>query len=135
MKELAIGAKIENLTKVIEFLNKELGSISCDEKIKAKIDIAVDEIFSNIANYAYNADGGSVTVKFNKLDGKKEIEIIFIDEGEPYNPLKKEDPNVKLSLEDRKVGGLGIFIAKKSMDEVLYEYKDNKNILTLRKKF
>ncbi|MBR1453626.1 MAG: ATP-binding protein [Lachnospiraceae bacterium] len=134
MKELVVDAKIENLTEVIEFLNKELDSVGCDEKTKAKIDIAVDEIFSNVANYAYKPVDGKVAIRFDDIKEKMEVEIVFIDGGKPYNPLEKKDPNVNLTLEERDVGGLGILIVKKSMDEVLYEYKDNKNMLTIRKK-
>ena len=134
MKELIVDAKIENLTSVIDFLNKELDAVHCDKKIKAKIDVAVDEIFSNIANYAYKPVEGQVAVKFDDLKEKMEVEIVFIDSGKPYNPLEKKDPNIALSLDERDIGGLGILIVKKSMDEVAYEYKDNKNMLTIRKK-
>ena len=95
---------------------------------------AVDEIFSNIANYAYKPVDGKATVGFADSNENRQVEIVFEDSGKPYNPLKKEDPDVNLPIEERDIGGLGILIVKKSMDEVLYEYKDKKNILTLRKK-
>ena len=134
MKSITVDARIENLGKVTDFLNKELDAINCDEKTKYKIDIAVDEIFSNIANYAYKPVDGKATVGFDDKGENRQVEIIFEDTGRPYNPLEKEDPNVNLPIEEREIGGLGILIVKKSMDEVLYEYKDKKNILTLRKK-
>ena len=127
MKSITVDATLENLDKVIDFLNKELDAINCDETVKFKIDVAVDEIFSNIANYAYKPVDGKATVGFDEKSENKQVEIVFEDSGKPYNPLKKEYPN-------RDIGGLGILIVKKSMDEVLYEYKDKKNILTLRKK-
>lgn len=134
MKSITVDATLENLDKVIDFLNKELDAMNCDEKVKFKIDVAVDEIFSNIANYAYKPVDGKATVGFDDMGENRQVEIVFEDTGKPYNPLKKEDPNVNLPIEERDIGGLGILIVKKSMDEVLYEYKDKKNILTLRKK-
>ena len=98
-------------------------------------DIAIDEIFGNIASYAYAPGTGKVTVQIRVDDKARAVRITFIDSGVPYNPLAKEDPNVKLSAEERKIGGLGIFLVKKSMDDMIYEYKDGKNRLTLVKKF
>ncbi len=134
VKEITLDATIENIDKVVEFLNAELIRLNCDENVKKKIDIAVDEVFSNIANYAYKPVDGKVTVKFDEKGKDNQVEIIFIDGGKPYNPLEREDPNTNLPVEEREVGGLGIYIVKKSMDQVLYEYKDKKNILTLIKK-
>lgn len=133
-KEVTLDAKIENIDKAVSFLNAELDNLKCDPAIKTKIDVAVDEIFSNIANYAYKPVEGKVTIKFDETDDGKQVEIMFIDSGKPYDPLKKQDPNINLSLDEREAGGLGIYIVKKSMDKVFYEYKDNKNILTLVKK-
>ena len=134
VKEITLDATIDNINKVVSFLDTELTNLKCLDNIKSKIFVAVDEIFSNIANYAYRPVKGKVTVKFNEAPEQNKVEIIFIDSGKPYNPLENEDPDVTASLEDRKIGGLGIYIVKKSMDEVKYEYKDNKNILTLVKK-
>ena len=134
MKELTVDATIENIPKVLSFLEEELDKLQCNLATKTKINVAVDEVFSNIANYAYEFGNGKATVKLDETNGNKEIKITFIDKGKPYNPLEKKDPDTNLPLEQRAIGGLGIYIVKKSMDDVKYEYKDNQNILTLIKK-
>ena len=133
MKELNIEARVENINKVIDFVNTELDNIGCSSKIKSQIDIAIDELFSNIANYAYDPSVGPATVRVEVNKDPLSIVITFIDHGVPYDPLKKADPNVNLSLEDRVEGGLGIFLVKKSMDSIEYEYKDGQNILRIKK--
>ena len=101
-------------------------------KIQMQIDVAVEEIFVNIANYAYSPDTGPATVRLDIRDG---IAVItFIDSGVPYDPLAKPDPDVTLSAEDRPIGGLGIFLVKKSMDSVSYNYESGKNVLRLKKR-
>ena len=135
MKELTVSATIDNMSKVLSFLDKELDELNCSADFKTKINIAVDEVFSNIVNYAYELGNGKVNVKIDTSSDLKGVKIIFIDNGKPYNPLEREDPDINQPLESRSVGGLGILIVKKSMDDVTYEYKDSKNILTLIKKF
>ena len=131
--EITLKATIENVEKATEFVNAELLKLNCPAKATAEIDIAIDELFSNIANYAYNKEIGNVTVKFEAQESPKSVIITFIDSGMPYDPLKREDPNVTLSVTERQIGGLGIFMVKKSMDSVEYEYKDNHNILRIKK--
>lgn len=133
MKELNVDATIENVEKVTSFVNEELERCGCTIKAKMQIDIAIDELFSNIARYAYNPDVGPATVRFEVVDEPLSVVITFIDNGVPYNPLEKADPDVTLSAEDREEGGLGIFIVKKSMDEITYEFKDGQNILKVKK--
>ncbi len=133
MNELSVDATIENLDKIVDFVDTNLDSFDCPIKSKIEIDIALDEIFSNIVHYAYEGKVGKATIRIGQSEDKKEIIIQFIDSGVPYNPLLKEDPNVNLSAEERKVGGLGIYIVKKSMDKVEYEHKNNQNILTIKK--
>lgn len=132
MKELTLPAKVTNIPTVTDFVSSYLEEISCPPKQHVQIDVAIDELFGNIANYAYNGADGDATVK---VESHKEssVEITFIDSGMPYNPLEKEDPDVTLSAEERKIGGLGIFIVKKTMDEMTYKYEDGKNILTIKK--
>lgn len=136
MKEITLPAKIENVEKVTAFVDEYLETLSFPIKLQLQIDIAIDEIFSNIVYYAYS-DGaiGNATIKIEKYDEPERVEISFIDEGMPYNPLAKEDPNVSLAASDREIGGLGIFIVKKSMDEIKYEFLDGKNVLTIVKYF
>lgn len=131
--EITVPAIIENVEKVTAFVNAELEKINCPAKAKAEIDIAIDELFSNIANYAYNPEIGKATVKFEVQKNPMAVIITFMDNGKPYDPLKREDPNVTLSVAERQIGGLGIFMVKKSMDSVEYEYKDNHNILRIKK--
>lgn len=98
-----------------------------------QIDIAIDELFGNIAHYAYNPDIGSATVRVEVKENPLAVIVTFIDHGVQYDPLATEDPDTTLSTEERKIGGLGIYIVKKSMDEITYEYKDGQNILTIKK--
>ena len=133
MKELNISATIENIPAVTEFVDAELEACGCPMKAQMQIDIAIDELFGNIARYAYNPDVGPATVRVEVTDSPLAVEITFIDGGIPYDPLKKEDPDITLSAEQREIGGLGIFMVKKSMDSITYEYKDGKNILAIKK--
>ena len=133
MRELTIEATPENADKAIAFVDGMLEEYGCGMKEQAAIDVAVDELFANIAHYAYNPDTGYATVKVDVIREPLSVEITFIDNGKPYDPLAKEDPDTTLSVENREIGGLGIFIVKKSMDAVDYEYKDGKNILRIKK--
>lgn len=135
MRELTIEATPENVDKVIEFVDGMLEAYGCGAREQMAIDVAVDELFSNIAHYAYNPETGNATVRVDVKNDPLAVEITFIDHGVPYDPLAKADPDTTLSLEERQIGGLGIFIVKKSMDAVNYEYKDGKNILTIKKNF
>ena len=134
MKELTIEATPENIDTVIEFVDEQLEEYGCGMKEQMAIDVAVDELFANIAQYAYSPETGYATVLVDVIKDPLSVEITFIDNGIPYDPLAKSDPDTSLSVEDREIGGMGIFIVKKSMDLVNYEYKDGKNILTIRKK-
>lgn len=133
MKELAIEATVENIGKVTAFVDEQLEAIGCPIKAQMQIDIAIDELFGNIAHYAYNPEIGSATVRVEVEEDPLAVRITFIDDGKPYDPLAREDPDVTLSAEEREIGGLGIYIVKKSMDNVSYEYKDGQNILRILK--
>ena len=133
MKELTLPATIENIESVIDFVNGQLEEIKCPLKAQMQIDIAIDELFGNIAHYAYNPETGPATVRVEVTEDPIAVVITFIDRGVPYDPLKKEDPDITLSAEERAIGGLGIFMVKKTMDEISYEYKDGKNILRIKK--
>ena len=133
IKDLVLEAKKENLDKVMSFIETCLENTSCSAKAMMQINLAVEEIYINVASYAYGAGSGDVTVKVEA--DPHIVSITFIDSGIPYDPLKKPDPDVTLSAEERSIGGLGIFLTKKFMDDVIYEYKDGKNILTLKKQF
>ena len=133
MKEITIAATVENIDVVTDFVNEQLESCDCPIKAQMQIDIAIDELFSNIAHYAYNPETGDATVRVEVVEDPMAVVITFIDKGIPYDPLKKADPNTALSAEEREIGGLGIFMVKKSMDDITYEYKDGQNILKIKK--
>lgn len=133
MKELVIDAKIENLDEVLGFVDAELEMIDCPMKLQMQIDVAVEEMFVNIAHYAYVPDIGKATIKLEMSEDNKMVAITFIDEGVPFDPTAKADPDVTLSAQERQIGGLGIFMVKKSMDSMEYERIDGQNILTITK--
>ncbi|MBR1741054.1 MAG: ATP-binding protein [Lachnospiraceae bacterium] len=134
MKELEIEAKRANLDNVLAFVDGELEKVDCPVKIQMQIEIAVEEIFVNIASYAYEKERGSAVIRVEMEKEPLTAVLTFIDHGIPYDPLAKEDPDVTLSAEERKIGGLGIYMVKKSMDDIHYEHKDGKNILMFRKR-
>ncbi len=137
MKEIVLDAKRENLPQLFEFITKTLREYSDDEKTIRKVKLCVEEAFMNIAAYAYNPEVGPAKVSVTALGEPYplRVQVVFTDNGKPFNPLKAESPDVESGLEDRQVGGLGIFLIKKEMDDITYEYRDGQNILTLEKKF
>ena len=132
MNELTIDATVENIGKVTEFVNAHLEAFGCPRKVQAQIDIAIDELFGNIAYYAYNPEVGTATVRVEVAEDA--VVITFIDGGVPYDPVAKADPDTTLGAEERDIGGLGIYMVKKSMDDVSYEYRNGQNILRIKKK-
>lgn len=133
MKEMNIEATIDNISTVTAWVDEQLEALDCPMKAQMQIDIAIDELFSNIARYAYNPETGPATVRVEVAENPMAVVITFIDKGIPYDPLKQEDPNTHLPAEEREIGGLGIFMVKKTMDDINYEYKDGQNILTIKK--
>lgn len=133
MNELDIEARSENLDAVLQFIDEQLAGTNCSAKNRMQIDLAAEEIFVNIANYAYNPETGPATVRVEVKPDGSAVSITFIDRGVPYDPLAKADPDVTLSAEQRAIGGLGIFLVKKSMDDIRYEYVNGSNILTIEK--
>jgi anti-sigma regulatory factor (Ser/Thr protein kinase) len=131
--ELTVEAKTDNLHEVISFVDGYLEKWGCPVESIAEIELAAEEIFVNIANYAYKDkdSGGTATITIRNLG--KDAEIIFTDSGTPYNPLEHDDPDITLSADERDIGGLGIYIVKQSMNSVSYEYIDDNNVLKIRK--
>ena len=132
LKTLTLEAVEENLYDVIDAIEKEVDLVECASKMKNRVIVCVEEIFVNISKYAYAPQKGKVEIKYGLDESSNQFHIIFMDEGIKYNPLLKEDPDVSLSAEERPIGGLGIFISKKVVDDISYCYKDNMNILTLK---
>lgn len=134
-RELTMDAVIENVTPLTEAVDGMLESMDCPMKVQAQIDIAIDEVFSNIANYAYAPDVGRAVIRIETCREPASITLIFRDWGMRYNPLEKKDPDVTLGLEERQIGGLGIFMVKKSMNRMFYRRRGRQNVLTLIKEF
>ena len=117
MKELTVAATVENIETVTDFVNEQLEALDCPMKAQMQIDIAIDELFGNIAHYAYNPEVGDATVRVEVIEDPLAVVITFIDKGVPYDPLAKEDPDTTLSIEEREIGGLGIFLTKELSDD------------------
>ena len=133
LNELTLEAKVENLDEVLAFVDGQLEQLNCPLKTQMQIDVAVEELYVNIAHYAYTPNVGMATIRVDTLPDPLAVAITFIDRGIPYDPLKKPDPDVTLPAEDRQIGGLGIYMVKKSMDAIDYEYRDGQNILRIVK--
>ena len=134
MKELEVKASVTNLNTVLQFIDTQLEATNCSAKMQMQIDLAVEEIFVNIANYAYSPKTGSALIKVEITQDSPAIRITFIDSGIPYDPLTKDDPDITLPSDKRAIGGLGIFLVKKIMDTIHYQYIHGKNTLTIIKK-
>jgi anti-sigma regulatory factor (Ser/Thr protein kinase) len=134
MKQITVEAKVDNLNKVQEFIDAELEAAGCGFKEQMQIDIAVEEVFVNIASYAYPGTVGDAHVSIAVSGEPPVCRITFADSGLFYDPLAKPDPDISLTAEDRPIGGLGIYMTKKSMDDLEYEYTDGQNRFTLIKK-
>ena len=133
---LNVKAETQMLDTVQDFIHETLEKAGIDADIKAltQLDVAVEEVFVNIANYAYAPNTGDAIIEAKVSDGSV-LTVSFIDSGKAFDPLAAEDPDITLSADERGIGGLGIFLTKKFMDKVEYQRKDDKNILTLTKKF
>lgn len=133
MKELTVDAVVNNIEVVTDFVNEELDKHDCLMKARMQIDVAIDELFGNIAHYAYDNGTGSATVRIEVTEEPLAVILTFIDSGKPFNPLERPEPDTTLSAQERAIGGLGIFLVKKTMDEVVYRYEDGHNILSIKK--
>ncbi len=148
---LKIIAAVENLGQVLLTVDKQLTAEHCPLKTQMQIDVAVEELFVNIAHYAYAPEIGYADILVETMDvcpipedargdmseedlAGTWVKVTLSDSGKPFNPLKKDDPDVTLSASERQIGGLGIFMVKKSMDHMYYEYKDGKNNISICKK-
>lgn len=135
MRELTLQATVENLDTVLAFLEEQLEEAECPMKVQMQIAIAAEELFVNIAHYAYAPDTGDAVVQTELLEDPRGIAITFLDSGSAFDPLAKEDPDVTLPAEERGIGGLGIYMVKKTMDSVTYRRENGKNILRITKNF
>ena len=131
--KITVEAIVDNLGTVLAFVDGQLEELGCPMRTQYEIDVAVEELFVNVATYAYETGVGAVTIEMEVEEDPKTAVIRFTDRGIPYNPAAREDPDITLPADQREVGGLGIYMVKKSMDDFTYEYKDGKNVVTITK--
>ena len=127
-----VDAVLESVTEITEKVDTILDSNGCPFKVKSQIDVAIDELLGNIVMYAYSGEKGKAIITVD-TSVDNQITIVFADAGIPFDPTAKEDPDITLEADERQIGGLGIFMVKKMMDSVVYERKDDKNVLTIVK--
>ena len=133
LDELVFDATIDNIEAVTSFVNEHLEAMGFPMKAQMQIDIAIDELFGNICHYAYGSGTGTAKVRVEQLASEGSVRITFEDEGLPFNPLEHKDPDVTLGIEERGIGGLGIFMVKKIMDDVQYVRRGATNVLSIVK--
>ena len=133
MQELVVEARLENLDKVNDFVQRAISSCDCSKKSIMQLGVIVEEIFVNVVSYAYPDGVGQVAIQIEIQENPLAITLTFADSGIAYNPLENDDPNLELSVEERQIGGLGIYLVKNMVEEISYNYKDGKNILSLTK--
>ena len=131
---ITLPATVENIGKITAFVEGRMEEKDCPLKQIMQVSMAVDEVMANVAMYAYAPGTGDVTVAVDFDDGSRTVSITFIDRGVAFDPLAKEDPDVTLPAKQRKIGGLGIFLVKKTMDDVAYRREGDKNVLCIKKK-
>ena len=134
MKEMTFKAEIQSIPLATAFIDGELEALEASMKAQMQIDVAVDEIICNVASYAYGGAEGDVTVQFDFEEENRTARITVIDSGMPFDPLTAKEPDTTSSAQERPIGGLGIFLVRKTMDEMTYERRNGQNRLTIRKK-
>ena len=134
MKEMTVRALVKNIPIVTAFVDEQLEELGCPMKAQLQIDVAIDELFGNIARYAYGDGTGDATVRFDFDEATRTVSITFMDSGGPFNPLEQDEPDVTRSAEEREVGGLGIFLVRKTMDNMVYRSAHGCNVLTIQKR-
>ena len=133
MKRLTVPAKEEHHDEINVFVGQELEAYDCPMNVQLQIELAIEEIFINIASYAYHPVEGEAEIRCEVLQDPLRVVIQFLDGGKPYDPLAKEDADTSVEALEERVGGLGILLVKKTMDDVKYAYEGGKNILTIEK--
>ena len=133
MKTLKVKAEVGNLAQVLEFVDGLLEELDCPMRQQMQIDVAVEELFVNVASYAYQPLQGDVEISVWHEDNPRSVAIRFTDSGVYYDPVAKEDPDIDRPAEERQIGGLGIFMVKKSMDDMQYVRENGQNVVTIKK--
>ena len=134
MTNRTFPAKTEALPDILGFVEETLEGFGCPMKIQMAVCVAIEEVFVNVAHYAYGDGEGDMNLGVGFDEGNRTVTFRMTDKGIPFDPLKKPDPDITLSAEEREIGGLGIFITKKTMDCVTYAYENGENILTMIKR-
>ncbi len=134
MLERVFEAKEENIHEVLSFVEQELEKAGCPMKLQIAVSVAIEEVFVNIAHYAYPGGDGTAKLSISIDDASDEATFVISDSGIAFDPLERDDPDITLSAEQREVGGLGIYIVKQTMDTVTYDRENGENILTMTKK-
>ena len=133
MEIITVPAEAAALETVNAFIQEKLESINCPKRARMQMMLAVEEIFVNISSYAYHPEVGQAEVGVDIDGDPPTVTIRFLDQGRPFNPLEKPDADITLSAQEREIGGLGILLVKKIMDQVDYAYENGKNILIIKK--
>ncbi|MDR0913009.1 MAG: ATP-binding protein [Methanobrevibacter sp.] len=139
MAEIFLSANSQELDRLLNFLNDNLSQINLSLPIQMQLELVIEEIFINIVNYAFtddlkdNSTQNRIFVGIELKNNPLKVIIIFKDDGIQFNPLKHEDPNISMDIDNREIGGLGILLVKKNVDKIEYKYENGKNILTLEK--
>lgn len=135
MKELTLTANQDNLMEILAFVRSSLTELGCPKHVIGNVVLAVEEAFVNIALYAYAPNEGDMSLTITGYDNPTYVTLTFRDRGVPFNPLARVEPDITLPGKERPIGGLGILMYKRLMDEVTYEYVDGQNVLTFKKRF
>lgn len=130
---ITVRAVMDNLDIVLSFVRKKMNRSESGMLDCLTLEMVVEELYTNIASYAYGTQTGIVTVECSARQKPRELKVTFMDRGMPYNPLEHEEPDISAPIEERQIGGNGILMAKKMMDDIQYEFRDGANVLTVRK--
>ncbi len=132
MNTIQLAATMENLDPSLDFLEEGFLQEGIDQKMAMKLRLACEEVIVNVIHYAYPGQEGTFQVSY-RVDGGEELTIVVRDQGVPFDPLQREDPDISLSLDEREIGGLGIFMVRNIMDDLAYQREDGSNVLTMKK--
>lgn len=133
MKEMNVDADLKELDKVQDFIREELEQYDVSPKVMFQLELAVEEIYTNITSYAYHPELGKATINCSVEENPLRVTIQFLDSGKPFDPLAKDEADTSKQALLERTGGLGIFLVKKNMDDVEYSYENGKNVLTISK--
>lgn len=134
MAEITVRAAPEQIDAVMDFVNRQLEALGCPEEARVDLDVAVDELLSNIIRYAYGPGTGTVTVRVETREEPMTVILTFVDRGVPFDPLAEERPDTtSLPSRERPMGGLGLYLVRSLVDEITYARRDGQNVLTVHK--